>query len=824
MKSKTILLVALFLLPALAAKLHASSIFLQSGVTGTHHGLFAPSDGPRQQTNSGAISFTITSSGGLSGRLVIGANAPLLSGRFDAVTGAVTDVIHRQGGLSTLTAFLQLDFVGRTISGYVTDGNFVAPVTANLDVFSLQQPAVNYEGRYTLIIPGVNDPTVGPVGTSYGTVQVGPLGHILFAGAMADGTTVSQASVVAQDGSWPFYVPMYGGHGSLWGWIYFANGAINSANVSWINGTNSVKADLYREGFTNNAISVISSAYNPRSKPLLALTYGQVTLQGDQGTFTITDQIALAQNNSISAPGNPNKLVLAVSQTTPGVISGSFANPSNPGQTLKIRGVLLQNQNEAVGYFLGPNQGGTFVLTPSTQPPPPPPPPDGGSSPGSIPGLAYYWNFNDLPYGVATTSWKDRIHGVVLNNYNPSALNPTNSALGLRLPNYGSDSSLLTCPTITVGGNFTLWMVIRERVNRDQAVQPTSCLFGSMNGPAGLMLNNGVIGCDWGNGPATVAGAIPANQVVDLVYSQGQVYIDGNPLGALPQPAGNFGFQTVGDIMPGGGGGSSPFIGYIEYIGIWPNTLFSAGQVASLDRWVKTNGVSNVTSGLAAWWKLNEGGGTKVTDYSGNGYGGNITGSGVTWDSTAPMGGGLAFNGQDTLVKTVNVPNTWANMSLSFWIKSPFPGGSILGAQAVPIGHSANMPNMLQSGPGWQAYFEGNFMRFLTIDTAGNYAEVANQYIINDGAWHHCVLEIGSGPSDVIGYTDGELVTDTPNFSGIPGSIIANVPVTMGTVTDPVHGPFRPYFKGSLADVRIYTNHLLGPREVADLFRWRGQP
>jgi len=52
---------------------------------------------------------------------------------------------------------------------------------------------------------------------------------------------------------------------------------------------------------------------------------------------------------------------LKITMTT-GALSGSFANPSNPKQSITIKGVLLQNQTNAAGYFLGTNQSGAFLL------------------------------------------------------------------------------------------------------------------------------------------------------------------------------------------------------------------------------------------------------------------------------------------------------------------------------------------------------------------------------------------------------------------------------------------------------------------------------
>jgi hypothetical protein len=56
-----------------------------------------------------------------------------------------------------------------------------------------------------------------------------------------------------------------------------------------------------------------------------------------------------------------NKLTLTITKTN-GVISGAFANPSHPSQTISVSGVLLQNQTNAQGYFLGTNASGTFIM------------------------------------------------------------------------------------------------------------------------------------------------------------------------------------------------------------------------------------------------------------------------------------------------------------------------------------------------------------------------------------------------------------------------------------------------------------------------------
>ena len=101
------------------------------------------------------------------------------------------DSFQPRKGENPLTTTLQLDLAGRSVQGTVTDGSFVAMLHGDQAVFSSTHKATNYQGQYTLIIPGTNDPTVGPFGTSYGTVTVDASGNITFAGSLADGTTSS---------------------------------------------------------------------------------------------------------------------------------------------------------------------------------------------------------------------------------------------------------------------------------------------------------------------------------------------------------------------------------------------------------------------------------------------------------------------------------------------------------------------------------------------------------------------------------------------------------------------------------------------------------
>jgi hypothetical protein len=342
-----------------------TNVFLAA--QGTYRGLFAPTNSTnldRQQTNSGSFLFSVTSSGAVSGNLDLGGQTVPLSGKFD-IGGATNIVSKRPHGEPSLTTTLQLDFADQLVSGTVSDGSFTAELNGFRDVFGSSDKATNFEGQYTLVIPGTNDPAAGPFGDSYGTVKVSALGTITLVGSLADGTAISQLSVVSKDGYWPLYVSLYGGKGSLWGSNYFnfTNHTLTNASaLSWINETNSSRTAVYRSGFTNQEVTLTGGLYVSTNTLPASLT---ATLEGGNLPFSITNGVTISAGNKITLTNSSdtNNLKLTISKST-GVISGSFANPARPKQTIKINGVILQGQTNAAGYFMGTNQSGTFTLAP----------------------------------------------------------------------------------------------------------------------------------------------------------------------------------------------------------------------------------------------------------------------------------------------------------------------------------------------------------------------------------------------------------------------------------------------------------------------------
>ena len=219
---------------------------------------------------------------------------------------------------------------------------------------------------------------------------------------------------------------------------------------------------------------------------------------------------------------------------------------------------------------------------------------------------------------------------------------------------------------------------------------------------------------------------------------------------------------------------------------------------------------------LVAWWKLDEGNGTSVVDWSGNNHHGKFTAGQVEWVEGID-GGALQF------------PDGWVEMT-------EFEG--ILGTQNRTV---TAWINTTQSGDfvSWGVTTEdGQKWIFCVNHNADNgtfeapRTEVAGGYIIGstilaDGQWHHVasVLESFGPPSvmDIKLYVDGEQDV-------ISGSQAVDIDtVGDGRTVWLGEGHHGRLFPGQLDDVRIY-NKALTKDEIKLLMRgdlllaWDPQP
>jgi hypothetical protein len=281
------------------------------------------------------------------------------SARFD-LSGQATGVVAR-AGTNVLVLDLQVDLTEGTdrIVGSVNGGTWMGTVLADRSVFHAVTNRAPFAGKYTTAIAG-GDGLSSPGGQSVGAISIDAVGKIRLSGTLADGTPLTQTASVSKYGDWPLYVSLYGGKGSLVGWLTFTNEAgVPTGSLRWIK-LGGPTSKYYPLGFTNE-INVAGSTYvapsGPTNPVLSELTDGVVIFTGPSESWT--NNVIFSVNNKVSNLSS-NKLAFTITLPT-GLFQGSVAHPTT-GKSLSFKGVLLQEAGQGVGYFLTTNQSGSVYF------------------------------------------------------------------------------------------------------------------------------------------------------------------------------------------------------------------------------------------------------------------------------------------------------------------------------------------------------------------------------------------------------------------------------------------------------------------------------
>jgi uncharacterized repeat protein (TIGR03803 family) len=346
-------------------------------VAGVYNGLFYPTNGVTE-ASSGFISVTVASNstGAYTAKLLLDGGSNSFSGSFDLTGTAQTNLIR--SGKTPVSVTLKLDFnpsdafMGGSVSSAAAGWKSV--ICADRADFSASaNPATNYAGQFTLLLPpGTNAPVASPGGYGYAAITNTLGGISTLGGALADGTRFLWSVPMAGNGGVPFYQSLYSGKGSLLGWIYFTNeppqNISANSSVSWIKP--SVPNTLYPSGFTNLMAGVLGSPYMNTARagvPVLNFTNATLILSNGnlKGGALIFTNINSAKNTLTNLAGGTklgetNYLLLAIN-TNNGVVTVTFQATGAKTNTI-AHGVVLQNQTNAAGYFLGTNQSGAFLL------------------------------------------------------------------------------------------------------------------------------------------------------------------------------------------------------------------------------------------------------------------------------------------------------------------------------------------------------------------------------------------------------------------------------------------------------------------------------
>lgn len=227
-------------------------------------------------------------------------------------------------------------------------------------------------------------------------------------------------------------------------------------------------------------------------------------------------------------------------------------------------------------------------------------------------------------------------------------------------------------------------------------------------------------------------------------------------------------------------------------------------------------------SGLVGLWHVDEGSGTTVYDFAGQGNTGTMYNfvspngwvgtDGGQWDGRSDVnfsvGDHLKFNGSNNYVIVANESNfdfeRTDPFSIEAWVKATVgAGGAIVVKSAIVPGWGFF--------PGYLLYFRDSIGFNLLHYNDGNEIDVRGGTNLNDGNWHHIVMTY-NGSSDANGislYSDGNSLTKTIIWNNLTGTILNDWRLNIGARQDGTD----MFFNGSIDEVRIY-NRVLSPDEI----------
>jgi Bacterial Ig domain len=302
----------------------------------TYNGLFYDSTGLRVES-AGSVKITLATGGKYSGTVQMAGGRYSFSGQFGALCQG-TKVILRKGANPLNVSFTLKPGSAGQLTGTLSDGTWTAQLYGGLAGFNSKTNPAPYAGSYTLAIPGQDNPPF-LLGNGFGSLKVDGNGNVKLAGALADGTKLSQSAALSTDGTWPLFVPLYSGKGLLFGWVTFVSRASDDLHggLSW------VKLPAPTSHFYPGGLSLASDAV------------GSTFVPGPQPYALGKAQLQLGET------GNGLMMALKVSPTT-GVFNGNILNRVT-GKPVKFQGALVDKMNAGYGFVvLGTNQSTPVTL------------------------------------------------------------------------------------------------------------------------------------------------------------------------------------------------------------------------------------------------------------------------------------------------------------------------------------------------------------------------------------------------------------------------------------------------------------------------------
>lgn len=266
---------------------------------------------------------------------------------------------------------------------------------------------------------------------------------------------------------------------------------------------------------------------------------------------------------------------------------------------------------------------------------------------------------------------------------------------------------------------------------------------------------------------------------------------------------------TIGQVS------TNYFNGKIDEVRAY-NRVLTAGEIQALydqGGGTKVNsavsnigGTGRLDSGLAGYWRMDDGSGTSATDSSTNGNAGTLT-NGPTW-TTGQIGGGLDFDGSDDYVEVAYSSSLVATQTLtySFWVRPDLnEQAGILGSLNGENGSGYNFITMDNNGSE-----AGNPAVSFTRNINGSTVSRTVSFPYTVSQWFHYTYTYDGAYERV--YVNGNKLLETAQT----GNFATNTEYGL-ILGDPYQGA-PGGFDGVMDEIRVYTR-ALSSDEVSQLYR-----
>ena len=213
--------------------------------------------------------------------------------------------------------------------------------------------------------------------------------------------------------------------------------------------------------------------------------------------------------------------------------------------------------------------------------------------------------------------------------------------------------------------------------------------------------------------------------------------------------------------------------------------------------------------GPAAYWPLNDNGGTTAADRSGNNDTANYLGGGFTYGVPSPVetadGQGVMLNGSTTQIVASQPVNDPTAYSEELWFKTTTTtGGLLTGLGTTASGTtSVNRDRVVYMANNGRIYFGVYPGSAVTITSPGSY---------NDGLWHHVVAT--QGPDGMHLYVDGQQVAANATTTGAQ-NYLGYWRIGADNLVGWPGRPTSNYFAGPVSDAAFYNSELTASQVLA---------